>query len=162
MRTTDDTVEQYREMCRYLRMIRQEQKIPQKHLAQDLDVHVSSLLSWERFRCEPHAGNFQRWVARLDQRIAVLDNYGSEWKFAGESENVDIPADWDELRRVAVTLYSVRSSIRLKQHVVATRMGVSQPLLSRLEQGILLARPRRLCTWAESLNCSIGLVPSTP
>lgn len=153
----DASVRQYfDELLSQLRSARRAAELPQRLLAPQLQVTITSLADWEAGRDDPTMIHLLRWADALGFRLVIVDPRGSPGPSAGRSDEGE-PWENCEMRRLAAALRARRRSCDMSQETLAALVGVSRISMQRWESVQVFPRPIAFLVWAGALECTAAL-----
>ena len=130
--------------------------MPQRRLAEILEVAANSVQDWELLRDTPTLQHMILWARELGYRLEVRDDQlpaAPEPRLEGTDAH-----EARELARIALTLRAARRHRGLRQDQLAERLTVSRWSVIRWERAQVFPRPITLLRWAITLGCRVQLV----
>ena len=150
-------------LVRQLRIARSSHgDLPQRVLAERLDIAPGSLVDWEVERDAPTMFHLVRWAYELNLIFEIVE---LDRDLPCERVYTAPPGDtWEaaEMRRLAMKLHAARLSEQRSQAELAAQIGVNRWSISRWESGHGHPRPLGLLVWARALKRSVQLLPADP
>lgn len=132
--------------------------MPQRSLAEILEVAVNSVQDWELLRDSPTLPHMILWARELGYRLDVDDDQTPPRPEPGPSLEDDASHEVREFARMATALRAARRHRRIHQDQLAKLLQVSRGSIIRWERVQVFPRPITLVRWALAVGCHIQLV----
>jgi transcriptional regulator with XRE-family HTH domain len=132
--------------------------MPQRRLAEILEVAVNSVQDWELLRDSPTLPHMILWARELGYRLDVHDDQAPPGPEPGPRLQAPTSHETREYARMASTLRVARRHRGIRQEQLAERLDVSRWSVIRWERIQVFPRPITFIRWALAVGCRVQLV----